>query len=140
MAPRTLLAAVAAVLLLGHGAIHLWWLAPPPDAEALVDPARAWVVRAGVPEAVLGAWTLALSPLVFALYAASAAGVLGWGLGPQAWRRVTLAASVLSLALLVPYFDPAGWVGFAVDAGLIVGLLTPVPARLGLPRPGRSHA
>lgn len=132
---RTALLGIAAVLTLAHGAVHLWWLAPPsPEAAALVDPRSAWATQAGLYARFLEGVTLVLAPTIVALYAASAAGLLGWLLGPAAWRRVTIAASALSLALLTLYFDPAGWVGFAVDVGLIAALVTPLPARLGIPR------
>ena len=135
---KVLLPAVLAVLLLGHGAVHLWWLAPPSaEAAALVDPHNAWVVARGFDAGLLRATSLVLAPAIMLLYAASAAGTMGWLLRPDAWRRTTLAASLLSLLLLTPYFHPSGWVGFVVDAALILALPTPLAARLGIPRPRR---
>lgn len=131
---RTILAAVTAFLLAAHGAIHLWWVSPPTAAAALVDPANAWAVEQGMSEALLRALTALLAPLVFLLFAASAVGVLGWLLPAGRWRAVTLVASLLSLLLLVLYFDPSGWVGFVVDLGLLAALISPVASRMGLPR------
>lgn len=122
------------ILLLGHGAIHLWWLAPPSkEAAALTDPASAWPTKWGMDVRIVRALSILLAITVTGLYALAAIGTMGWLISASTWRSMTLAASALSLVLLAAYWTPQGWIGVAIDVLLIVALLLRLPAKVGIP-------
>lgn len=123
------------ILLLGHGAIHLWWLAPPnEEAAALTDPAKAWPTKWGVHVQLVRVLSILLAVSVAGLYALSALGTMGWLLPAPTWRWVTLVASALSLILLMAYWTPQGWIGVTISAFLLVVTLLGVTTKVGIPR------
>ena len=132
---HVVLLAMLAILILGHGLIHLWWLSPPnAEAATLTDPANAWPTRWGLDVGLVRGATLLLALTAFGLYALSAAGTMGWLVGPSTWRWATLVASVVSLALILAYWDKAAVIGLAIDLVLIAALVADLPARIGIPR------
>ena len=125
--------AVLAVLLLGHGLIHVSYLTPAPQtADGPPWPFyldRSWLLtRMGV-----GADTMVAVGRALAM--ASVLGFVVAGLavliGVSWWLPVTIVASAVSLALLTIWFHWWLPIGIAIDVALIVTLATGTWAPLG---------
>ena len=116
------LRALAAVVLVVHGFVHLmgvallWrWGEPGELRYGDVRP------EAGSTAAMVvgGVWVVAL--LLFLVTAALVAG------GRPAWRPVGLLAALVSIGVLLPS-APIAWAGLVVDAALLVGVAVTVAA------------
>jgi hypothetical protein len=101
--------------LFAHGLIHLaiWVTSKPSVAKGPFDPTRSWLLGD------VHGLAMALALTVAALYA-----VAGMGLVAEAswWRPLTVAASGISLALMLLTFDRWLLAGIGVDIALLVGL------------------
>jgi hypothetical protein len=105
--------AVAGVLLLAHGLVHLLYLAPDVP-EFSID--RSWLLPAS-----------ARRPVARVLMAATAAGftlvaLAVWGVpGLSAvWPALTIGACLLSMALLAAFWDTMLVIGIGIDVALLM--------------------
>jgi hypothetical protein len=108
-----LIRALAGLLLIAHGLVHLLYLAPDVEEFTLDD---SWIVGANARRPV--AYVLMTATVVaFALV-----GLAVWGvpLLSAIWPALMIAASVVSLVLLVLYWHPRLVFGVAIDLALIV--------------------
>jgi hypothetical protein len=112
----TLIRALAGLLLLAHGLVHLLYLVP--EAK---DPKYPFTFRSSwlVPEAArrpLG-WTLILpTAAAFALLALAVWGVPGLS---ASWPLLAIIAGGLSLGLLVAFWDARLLAGVAIDVVVV---------------------
>jgi hypothetical protein len=104
--------AVAGVLLVAHGLVHLLYLAPDVPEFSLE---KSWLVPA-VARRNLGIVLILATVVAFVLV-----GLAVWGVpGPAgAWPLLTVVASVLSLVMLIAYWDVRLVFGVILDLGLI---------------------
>jgi hypothetical protein len=123
---------VFALLLVGHGAVHLLYLAPTPAATA-GGPSWPFDLAGGPFGGALGldagqARVVAIALIAAVVVVFSMAGLSALGLlAPEGWwPALTVAGSVLSLLLLVVWFDPQLSAGIVLDVALIwlAGLTT----------------
>lgn len=115
-----LIRVVAGLLLIAHGLVHLLYLAPEAD-----DPKYPFTLRSSwlVPESVRHPAALILMTGTVAAFALLALAV--WGIPglAGAWPTITIVASVVSLALLIMFWDVRLSFGVAIDLGLIALVL-----------------
>lgn len=113
-----------AVLLIGHGAIHLSYLTAGPPATAsgpswpfALD--RSWALSPlGVEPRVLRVMGLVLAVVTTAAFLLAAASVLG--VVPQAlWTAAVALGAAASLGLLVTFFHPWLILGVVIDLALL---------------------
>jgi len=107
---------VLGVLLVAHGLVHLLWFAPRDDPAWPFRFDRSWLV----PEATrkpVGVVLIALVVVGFALL-----GLAVWGVPGLAsiWPLLAIGAAVVSLAMLLLFFDRQLLWGVAIDVALIV--------------------
>jgi hypothetical protein len=107
----------AGLLLIAHGLVHLLYLAPDVEEFTLDD---SWIVGAN-----------ARRPVAYVLMAATVAafalvGLSVWGvpLLSPVWPALLIVASVLSLVLLVTFWNPRLVFGVAIDLTLIALAVT----------------
>ena len=111
---------VVGFLLLAHGLVHLLYLVP-----AATDPkypfslARSWLL----PESARRPVALVLITTVALGFLASALGMWGVPGLTGAWSGVTIVAAILSLALLVAFWDRQLWIGVLIDVLLVAAAL-----------------
>jgi len=104
--------AVAGVLLIAHGLVHLLYLAPGVPEFSLE---KSWLVPA-VARRNLGSVLILATVVAFVLVGLAVWGVPGLA---GAWPLLTLVAAVLSLVLLIAYWDVRLVFGVILDLGLI---------------------
>ena len=104
---------VAGVLLLAHGLVHLLYLARD-VREFSID--RSWLLRASARRPVALA-LIAATVAAFALVALAVWGVPGLS---GAWPALTVVACVLSMALLVTFWNTRLVIGIVIDVALLV--------------------
>jgi hypothetical protein len=104
--------AVAGVLLIAHGLVHLLYLAPDVP-EFSLD--YSWLVPA-VARRNLGTVLILVTVVAFVLVGLAVWGVPGLA---GAWPLLTVVAAVLSLVLLIAYWDVRLVFGVILDLGLI---------------------
>ena len=111
---------LAGVLVIAHGLVHMLYLVPE-VAEFSME--RSWLV----PEAARRPVALTLIATTIAASAALALAVWGVpGLAP-AWPMVAALTGILSLVLLVAYWNTSLLLGVAIDLALIaLAVLQPV--------------
>lgn len=112
-----LIRTVVGLGMLGHGLIHVAYMAPGPD-----DP--------NYPFTLDESWLLAnsirrnvgLALAIITVVAFAALGLAAWGVPglDSAWKPLTIVGSLASLALLVAFWHPRIVVGTAIDVGLLV--------------------
>ncbi|MGZ4494605.1 MAG: hypothetical protein ACXVWU_07900 [Nocardioides sp.] len=111
--------ALVGLLLLAHGLVHLIYLAPDVPQFSVE---RSWLV----PEAGRRPVALVLMTGTAASFALVALAVWGVPRLSEAWPALTGVACVLSLVLLVAYWNPSLVFGIALDVALlVVALLQP---------------
>ena len=104
--------AVAGVLLIAHGLVHLLYLAPGVPEFSLE---KSWLVPA-VARRNLGTVLILVTVVAFVLVGLAVWGVPGLA---GAWPLLTVVAAVLSLVLLIAYWDVRLVFGVILDLGLI---------------------
>lgn len=110
---ETLVRIVAGILLMAHGLVHLLYLADDVPEFSLDN---SWLI----PESAVRPLALGLmgaSVAVFALLALAVWGVPGLA---GAWPELAIAASLLSLVLLISFWTWALVFGVLIDVALIV--------------------
>lgn len=113
--------ALAILFLLGHAIVHgVMWTLPFTDAveDMPFDPSHSWLVDDGRILAVVLAGTAAVGFVVTAL---------GVGIDAAWWPTAMLAATVVSLVLMVVTFTPWWLVGIGIDLALVVVALQAAP-------------
>lgn len=117
---------IAGVLLIAHGLVHLLYVAPDVEEFALD---RSWLV----PEAVRRPLASVLMVATVAAFVLVGLAVWGVPLVSGVWPVLTIVASLLSLALLVSFWNPRLIVGVAIDLLLLaVAIIQPTwMARVG---------
>jgi hypothetical protein len=105
------------LLLLAHGLIHVVIYAPPTAADAPFDTGRSW----------LASGPRRARPLLLAFAYGSAAALTVAGIGLFAhqdwWQAAAIVGAVLSLLLLILFFNPWITVGVAINVALIFVLV-----------------
>lgn len=104
---------VAGVLLLAHGLVHLLYLAPDVP-EFSID--RSWLLTASARRPVALA-LIAATVVAFALVALAVWGVPGLS---SIWPTLTIVACLLSIALLVAFWNTWLVIGIVIDIALVV--------------------
>jgi hypothetical protein len=99
-------------LLIAHGLVHLLYLAPGVPEFSLE---KSWLVPA-VARRNLGSVLILATVVAFVLVGLAGGGVPGLA---GAWPLLTLVAAVLSLVLLIAYWDVRLVFGVILDLGLI---------------------
>ena len=102
---------VAGVLLLAHGGVHLLYLAPDVK-EFSFD--RSWLL----PEPARRPVAMALVLATVVAFALVALAVWGVPVLAGAWPALIIMACVLSVVLLVTYWNSALAIGIAIDLAL----------------------
>jgi hypothetical protein len=108
---------VVGVLLLAHGFVHLLYLAPDVK-EFSID--RSWLLPDPARRPVAIALMLA-TVVAFALVALAVWGVPGLA---DVWPTLIILACLLSVALLVMYWNSALAIGIAIDLALATVAIT----------------
>ena len=113
---EVLIRSVLGLLLIGHGLVHLLWLAPNDDPAWPFRLDRSWLVPRAA-RTRTGGVLIALVVMGFALL-----GLAVWGVPGLAsiWPVLAIGAAVASLAALVLFWDRQLLLGVAIDAALIV--------------------
>ena len=101
--------------LIAHGLIHpaVWSTPKPTDDKAPFNPSHSWLLGN------VRGLASALAITVAVLYVIAGIGVFveaSW------WQALTVATSVVSLALMLLTFNPWLLAGIAIDAALIVAV------------------
>ncbi|RPI21495.1 MAG: hypothetical protein EHM57_06545 [Actinobacteria bacterium] len=114
---ETVIRIVAGFLLFAHGLVHLLYLAPEAD-----DPSYPFTLETSwlLPESARRPVALALMTATVGAFALLAMAV--WGVpGLSAlWPVIAAAASILSLALLIAFWDTRLLFGVVIDLAVIV--------------------
>lgn len=108
---------VAGVLLLAHGFVHLLYLAPDVK-EFSID--RSWLLPDPARRPTAIALMLA-AVIAFALVALAVWGMPGLA---GAWPALIIMACLLSVVLLVTYWNSALAIGIAIDLALATAAVT----------------
>ena len=108
---------VAGVLLLAHGFVHLLYLAPDVK-EFSID--RSWLLPDPARRPVAMALILA-TVVAFALVALAVWGMPGLA---GAWPALIIMACLLSVVVLVTYWNSALAIGIAIDLALVTVAVT----------------
>lgn len=124
-----LLRILVGLLCLAHGLVHLLYLTPDVPEFSM---ASSWIV----PEAARRAVALGLIVATIALFGLLALAVWGVPGLAGAWPQLAVLASVLSLMLLVAYWNAGLVWGVAIDLVILgVALARPAWARQALGGP-----
>lgn len=104
--------AVAGLLLIAHGLVHLLYLAP--DVTEF-DPQRSWIVPAAARRPV------SVALMVATVGAFALLGLAVWGLPGvrDAWPAIAVVASVCSLVLLGAFWNVRLLLGAAIDVAVL---------------------
>jgi uncharacterized membrane protein YphA (DoxX/SURF4 family) len=114
--PAIAIRLVLAVLLAIHGMGH-WEITRHWGQRTAAD---SWILGTGADGIGRVLWIATI--LVFL-----AAGI-ALALGLPQWRFVAVAGSIVSLAVIVLFFDPKMLIGVVVDVALLVAILAPAAA------------
>jgi hypothetical protein len=111
------------VFLVLHGLVHPGIYGPPPGPDSPWETSRSWLL-AGLSLSGRRALAIAWATLTAGIYLLAGIALLaaaGW------WAPAAIAASVISLALLISYFHPWLSFGVAIDAAIIWAALASWP-------------
>lgn len=114
-----------ALLLAGHGLIHLGYVSPSPaDPNYPFRLNQSWLISSiGMDAAgvrTLGTGLTILTVIGFVLVGLSTAGFIvpqGW------WLSLTVVSAILSLALLIIFWHPWLVIGIVIDLVLLAALM-----------------
>lgn len=109
----TLVRIVGGLLLIGHGLVHLLYLAPDVKEFTFED---SWMVSTSASHSV-GNVLMVITAALFVLL-----GLAVWGVPilANAWPAIAVAAAVSSLALLTAFWDVHLVFGLILDLAVIV--------------------
>ena len=117
---------VFAAFLLGHGLVHIMFLAPPPTEPGSAvenfafDPAKSWIVSSGfLSLTTLKVIVIGLVIAVVGGYALTALATVGLIVPTAWWPGLLTASTVISLALLAITPTPGLVLGVAIDFVLL---------------------
>jgi hypothetical protein len=119
---------VLAVILFGHGWVHLMFLFPKPAPSETGKPATAWsfdlragwlAARAGSGSGALVAAGRVLAVVTFVLSGLAALATIGILVPVSWWQGLVVASSLASLAMLVVWFAPMLLLGILIDVALV---------------------
>jgi hypothetical protein len=124
---------VLAVILFGHGWVHLMFLFPRPgsadeDRPATGKPAPEWpfdlreswlATRVGSGSGALAVVGRVLVVVTFGLSTLAALATAGFLVPAAFWQGLVVASSLASLALLVGWFAPRLLLGILIDVALV---------------------
>ncbi len=120
-----------AVLVFGHGWVHLMFVFPKPanarpyagTSEYPFDFGRSWLIRrAGLEAGLVRTIGLALMAVVFVLSLLAALSTVGLLVPTDWWAGLMMAAAVASTLMLALFYSPALVLGFFINA-LMVALV-----------------
>jgi hypothetical protein len=111
-------------LLLGHGIVHIFFLAPVPAAaeggpEWPFRIAGSWPAGLGVDVALLRVAAGVLIALLVVAFAGAAAATVGIVVPAGWWPGLVTLGALLSIATLALFFDPQLMLGLGIDAVLL---------------------
>jgi hypothetical protein len=119
-----------AALLIGHGAVHVFFVVPAPaatDGGAAwpFDMARSWTVtEAGLDLNLVRVIGMALTAVTVGAFALAALSTVGL-IVPSAWWQPTVAlGAIASAAMLLLFFEPQLVLGLGIDAVLLWVVVT----------------
>jgi hypothetical protein len=111
-----LIRVVVGALLLAHGLVHLLYLAPDVPGFSIQ---KSWLLpqsgRRTVAKLLIAATIAAFACLAVAVWVPWLSGI---------WAILTIIASILSLMLLVAFWDPRVALGVLIDVALIAAAIT----------------
>jgi hypothetical protein len=118
---------VLAVILFGHGWVHLMFLFPKPAPSETGKPATEWpfdlraswlAARAGSGSGAFVAGGRVLAVVTFVLSGLAALATIGILVPAAWWQGLVVASSLVSLAMLVVWFAPMLLLGIVIDVAL----------------------
>ena len=127
----TLVRVIIGILLIGHGLVHLLFIAP--DAADRSYPFsldRSWLL----PESARRPFAYVMMGAVVLAFVAAA--LAWWGVPglSSGWAGIVVVAAGLSLVLLIAFWDVRLWIGLLISALLIgVAVLSPLWLQTILP-------
>jgi hypothetical protein len=122
-----------ALLVFAHGWVHLMFVFPKPErsgdyagvSEYPFDFGRSWLIRrAGLDISVVRTIGLVVMVVTFAASLLAALATVGLIVPVDWWAPLMLAAAVASSVMLVLFYSPALILGFAIDALIVVLVLS----------------
>jgi hypothetical protein len=121
---------VIGLFLLAHGLVHLLYLAPrpPDDPRYPFVPETAWITRS----LGMNAGAAKAAARTGAVVVAAVLGIAGIALivGAGLWTTMAVLGAVISLALLIAFYDPWLTLGVAIDLAIIGLVWAQLPASL----------
>lgn len=117
---------LVAAFLIGHGLVHVMFVAPQPATAAPAasgvpypfDLARSWLVGTGLDVTTVRTIGGTLTVLVVVGYALAALATVDLVVPAAWWGGLTMAATVASVALLIVALTPGIVLGLAIDVVL----------------------
>lgn len=122
-----------ALLVFAHGWVHLMFVFPKPErggdyagvSEYPFDFGRSWLIRrAGLDISVARTVGLVVMVVTFAASLLAALATVGLIVPVDWWAPLMLVAAVASSVMLVLFYSPALILGFAIDALIVVLVLS----------------
>lgn len=122
-----------ALLVFAHGWVHLMFVFPKPEggsdeagvSEYPFDFGRSWLIRrAGLDAGATRTIGLVVMMLTFATSLLAALATVGFIVPVDWWAGLMLAAAAASSVTLVLFYSPALVLGFAIDALMVVLVLS----------------
>jgi hypothetical protein len=117
-----------ALILLGHGCVHLTFVAPVSRSTATTaegleypfDMDRSWLItRLSLDPGAVRLVGIVLAAVVFSVSVMAALATIGFLVPAASWAGLVVAASVSSMVLLALFFSPGLVLGFAIDVALL---------------------
>lgn len=122
-----------ALLVFAHGWVHLMFVFPKPErgadyagvSEYPFDFGRSWLIRrAGLEPGLVRTIGLVAMGVTFALSLLAALATVGLVVPADWWGALMIATAVASTVTLILFFSPALILGFAINAAMVVLVLS----------------
>ena len=120
-------------LVFAHGWVHLMFVFPKPQSvgsdagvsEYPFDFGRSWLIRGrGLDAGLVGQLGLVVMAVTFALSLLAALSTVGVLIPADWWGGLMIAAAAASTVMLLLFYSPALILGFAIDALMVVLVLS----------------
>jgi hypothetical protein len=117
-----------AALLIAHGALHLLFVVPQPEARSApgggmpwpFDMGRSWLIHgAGLEVGVVRLVGTAVMAIVFAGFVLAALSTLDVLVPAEWWAGLVAGSAVGSIVLLTAFFSPSFLVGYGIDLAML---------------------
>ena len=118
---------VLALLLFGHGWVHMMFLFPQPSGAGATtggmewpfDMGRSWLIPGGLDAGLIKAVGIALIVLALATALLAALATVSLLVPTAWWPFMVVASAISSLLLLILFYAPALLIGLAIDLVLV---------------------